>query len=91
MKSNDHYSIDVIYGLNGINQVMTEIEVRRLQRHTDYSYFLNVPKNLARLLDMHEGDLLKFGVNSGITITNLPSFSSIRPVNSQFDIMCHMQ
>ena len=48
---------------------MTEVEVRRLQRMDKYSIGVCLPKNLCRILDMHEGDLVTFGINERKQLT----------------------
>jgi len=49
--------------MNSMSQTLTQVEIRRLQKMSDYSIGLCIPKNLSRILDMHEGDLVRFNVN----------------------------
>jgi len=40
----------------------TYTEVRRVQKPNKYSLNLNIPRELARLLSIDDGDLMKFSV-----------------------------
>jgi hypothetical protein len=46
-----------------MNQIITELEVRRLQKMADYSLSVCIPKNFARILKFEEGKFVKFGIN----------------------------
>jgi antitoxin component of MazEF toxin-antitoxin module len=46
-----------------MNEIMTQMEVRRLQKMADYSLAMCIPKNLAKIMNFQEGGLVKIGVN----------------------------
>jgi len=51
--------------VNRVNSIMSEhihTEVRRVQKPNRYSLNLNIPRELARLLSIDDGDLMKFSV-----------------------------
>lgn len=50
--------------MNTLNTNMshTHTEVRRVQKPNRYSLNLNIPRDLARILSIDDGDLMKFSV-----------------------------
>jgi hypothetical protein len=46
---------------------ITECEIRRLSKHSDYSLGVTIPSNFLRIMDMERGDLLKFGIDLDTT------------------------